>query len=103
MLYLATIGSVVAFSAYMYLVATVRPSLAMSYAYVNPAIAVLLGALIADEVVTRNLMIALPIIIGGVAIVTRSQSGSSTQTDRAKNERTRHTLQDVASPNRNGD
>jgi drug/metabolite transporter (DMT)-like permease len=76
MLYLATLGSVVAFSAYMYLVAMVRPSLAMSYAYVNPAIAVLLGALIADEVVTGNLLIALPIIILGVAIVTRSQAGS---------------------------
>ncbi len=76
MLYLATLGSVVAFSAYMYLVATVRPSMAMSYAYINPAIAVLLGALIADEVVSRNLMIALPIIILGVAIVTRSQARS---------------------------
>lgn len=76
MLYLATLGSVVAFSAYMYLVATVRPSMAMSYAYVNPAIAVLLGALIADEAVTRNLLLALPLIILGVAIVTRSQTRS---------------------------
>ncbi len=76
LLYLATVGSVIAFSAYMYLVGHVRPSLAMSYAYVNPAIAVVLGALIADEVITTNLLIALPIIIIGVAIVTRSQAGS---------------------------
>jgi drug/metabolite transporter (DMT)-like permease len=76
LLYLAIVGSVVAYSAYVHLVANVRPSLALSYAYVNPAIAVALGALIGGETVTTNLLIALPVIVVGVAIVTWSQGAS---------------------------
>ena len=68
--YLITFGSVIAFSAFTYLIATVRPSLAMSYAYVNPLIAVVLGTLFADEVLSVNLVVALPIILVGVALVT---------------------------------
>ena len=68
--YLVVFGSIVAFSAFTFLVATVRPTLAMSYAYVNPVIAVLLGTLFADEELTVHLVVALPIILVGVAIAT---------------------------------
>jgi EamA domain-containing membrane protein RarD len=47
----------------------------MSYAYVNPAIAVLLGVVLSDEQVSTNMAIALPIILVGVAIVTNSSRG----------------------------
>ena len=76
-LYLALLGSVVAFTCFVYLLANVRPSLAMSYAYVNPVIAVILGALLYDEVVSANLLIALPLVVLGVAIVTRAQSSAT--------------------------
>ena len=46
---LVVMGSLVGFSAYIWLLHHVRPALASSYAYVNPAIAVVLGALLAHE------------------------------------------------------
>ena len=46
LLYLAVFGSIVAFSAYLWLLNHVRPALASSYAYVNPPVAVLLGGFI---------------------------------------------------------
>ena len=70
--YLVVFGSVVAFSAFTYLIANVRGPLALSYAYVNPAIAVLLGMLFEDEKVSANMAVALPIILVGVAIVTNA-------------------------------
>lgn len=68
--YLVTFGSVIAFSAFTFLIGNVRPALAMSYAYVNPVIAVVLGTLFNDEELSVNLAIALPIILIGVALVT---------------------------------
>ncbi len=47
--YLTSFGSIVGFTAYVWLLHNVRPTLAGSYAYVNPAIAVLLGAWLASE------------------------------------------------------
>ena len=69
LLYLITLGSIVAFTAYNYLLNTVRPALATSYAYVNPVVAVLLGVTIGSEVLSGEAVIALPLILGGVALV----------------------------------
>jgi drug/metabolite transporter (DMT)-like permease len=49
LLFLAVFGSLVAYSAYQYLLRTVRPALATSYAYVNPAVALLLGSVLGGE------------------------------------------------------
>ena len=70
--YLVVFGSIVAFSAFTYLIGNVRGPLAMSYAYVNPAIAVLLGVLFSNESLSANMAVALPIILVGVAIVTNA-------------------------------
>jgi drug/metabolite transporter (DMT)-like permease len=51
LMYLVVFGSIVAFSAYMYLLKNVRPAAATSYAYVNPAVAVLLGVMFAGETI----------------------------------------------------
>jgi len=67
--YLAVFGSVVAFSAYMYLLNTVRPALATSYAYVNPPVAVLFGVLLAGERVHALDLIGMAVILAGVAII----------------------------------
>jgi drug/metabolite transporter (DMT)-like permease len=67
--YLIVFGSMIAFSAYMYLLRTVRPALATSYAYVNPAVAVLLGVSLGDETVSFRAVMALPIILLGVGLI----------------------------------
>ncbi len=66
--FLTLFGSLVAFTAYNYLLRRVRPALATSYAYVNPAVAVALGALAGEPVGPRE-MGALALILSGVAIV----------------------------------
>lgn len=71
--YLALVGSIVAFTAYLYLIRTVRPSLAVSYAYVNPMVAVALGTTLGGEVVTGPIWIALPLILAGVFLVAGAQ------------------------------
>ena len=67
--YLGVMGSIVAFSAYMYLLHTVRPALATSYAYVNPPVAVLIGALIGGETVHAFDLVAMAVILAGVALI----------------------------------
>lgn len=69
LLYLIFFGSIIAFSAYMYLLRTVRPALATSYAYVNPVVAVFLGVTLGDELVSAQSVAALPVILLGVGLV----------------------------------
>ncbi|NDD96405.1 MAG: hypothetical protein EBZ93_02795, partial [Actinobacteria bacterium] len=78
--YLVVFGSIVAFSAFTYLIGNVSGPLAMSYAYINPAIAVLLGVVFSDETVSVNMAIALPVILVGVAIVTNASRPPDTTT-----------------------
>jgi drug/metabolite transporter (DMT)-like permease len=70
--YLITFGSLATLTAYMYLLKTVSPALATSYAFVNPAIALLLGVVIGGEQISGSALIALPIILLGIAFVLRS-------------------------------
>jgi len=67
-LYLVVFGSLVGYSSYTYLLRHVRPALATSYAYVNPAVAVAIGAA-AGEPVGWRAMVALALILLGVAVV----------------------------------
>jgi len=69
LVYLGVMGSIVAFSAYMYLLHTVRPALATSYAYVNPPVAVLIGALLGGETVHAFDLVAMAVILAGVALI----------------------------------
>jgi drug/metabolite transporter (DMT)-like permease len=67
--YLAIFGSIIAFSAYLYLLKTVRPALATSYAYVNPPVAVLFGVMLIGEHVGPLDLVGMAVILCGVAIV----------------------------------
>lgn len=67
--FLLVFGSLVAFSAYVYLLRRVRPALATSYAYVNPIVAVALGAGLAGEAITWPELLALLFILTGVVLV----------------------------------
>jgi drug/metabolite transporter (DMT)-like permease len=69
--YLAIFGSLVAFSAYLYLLARVRPTVASSYAYVNPVVAMTLGAVLGGERVPPLTFLATPLILASVAVVLR--------------------------------
>ncbi len=74
MLYLATFGSLIGFTSYMYLLDNVRPALATSYAYVNPIVAVLLGVIFVGETITLLGVVAMVIILGGVVIVVTNKT-----------------------------
>ncbi|GHD69051.1 drug/metabolite exporter YedA [Luteimonas padinae] len=68
--YLAVFGSIVAFSAYAWLLQNVRATLLGSYAYVNPVIAVLLGTLLAGERFSAHDLGAMAVILAGVVAIT---------------------------------
>jgi drug/metabolite transporter (DMT)-like permease len=67
--YLVVIGSIVAFSAYVWLLANAPLSLTATYAYVNPVVAVILGALVLSEPVTAAVLIGGAIVVLGVGLV----------------------------------
>jgi drug/metabolite transporter (DMT)-like permease len=67
--YLVVFGSLVAFSAYLYLLANASPALATSYAFVNPVIALFLGVVLANEAVTQGEWLACGVILFGVILI----------------------------------
>ena len=69
LLYLITFGSVVAFTAYNWLVEREGPGRALSFTYVNPLVAVLLGTLLLDEPLTSRIMVAAAAIVGAVELI----------------------------------
>lgn len=72
--YLVVMGSLVGFSAYIWLLHHVRPALAGSYAYVNPAIAVALGAWLAHERFGLRELVAMGVILAGVVAITLAKA-----------------------------
>lgn len=69
LLYLALFGSVLAFSAFIYLTQNVAPAMSTSYAYVNPVIAVLLGVFLGGEHIGTGEFIAIALVLVGVALI----------------------------------
>ncbi len=74
-IYLGIVGSLIGFTAYIYLLGRVRPALATSYAYVNPALALLLGLWLGGEKVGVLEVAAMGIILFGVVLVVLGQRG----------------------------
>lgn len=72
--YLVIAGSIVGHTAYVYLLGVVSAAKASTYAYVNPIIAVLLGWAFAKEPLGLRTLLAAAVILGGVAIITVTQS-----------------------------
>jgi drug/metabolite transporter (DMT)-like permease len=68
--YLIFIGSLVGFSAYVWLLKNASPYLASTYAFVNPIVALFLGYLFADEVLGVKALIATMLIISAVVMIT---------------------------------
>jgi len=71
--YLITFGSLLAFTSYVWLLSNAPISLVATYAYVNPVVAVILGALILAEPVTAAILVGGGIVVAGVAIVVSTE------------------------------
>jgi drug/metabolite transporter (DMT)-like permease len=87
LLYLVTFGSLIGFTAYIFLLGASTPAKVSTYAYVNPVVAVILGWAIAGEPFTARTAFAAAVILAGVAIITlanvpsaaKSRAGAETQ------------------------
>jgi drug/metabolite transporter (DMT)-like permease len=67
--YLVVFGSLIAFSAYRYIVERVSPTLAATYAYVNPPVALIVGWWLGHESFSANVLLGLPIVLIAVALL----------------------------------
>jgi len=72
--YLILFGSLIGFTAYVWLLKATTAARVSTYAYVNPIVAVVLGALFAGEVITARVAIAALVIVGSVALIITSRS-----------------------------
>ena len=71
--YLVLIGSILGYTAYIFALGNAPLSVVGTYAYVNPVVAVVLGALILDEPVTSVVLGGGLLVVGGVALVLRGE------------------------------
>jgi drug/metabolite transporter (DMT)-like permease len=74
LLYLITLGSIVAFTAYVWLLHYESPTKVGTYAYVNPIVAVILGAVLGGETVGRRTVLAAVLILASVAAITTTKA-----------------------------
>jgi drug/metabolite transporter (DMT)-like permease len=71
--YLIIFGALIAYTAYSWILRVTPPSLASTYAYVNPVVAVVLGWAVAGEALSLRTMIATGVIVAGVVLITSHQ------------------------------
>lgn len=83
-LYLVVFGSIIAYSAYTWIVQHAAPVAVGTYAYVNPIVAVFLGWLIAGERVTPRVVLGAAIIVAAVGIITLMANRSRPVTSSAQ-------------------
>jgi drug/metabolite transporter (DMT)-like permease len=72
--YLVVFGSLIGFSAYRFLVERVSSTLATTYAYVNPPVALLVGWWLGHESFSPSVLLGLPIVLGAVALLAWAQA-----------------------------
>jgi drug/metabolite transporter (DMT)-like permease len=75
--YLVVFGSLIGFSAYLYLLANASAAVATSYAFVNPVIALALGVSLGGEALSGGEWIACGVILSGVLLIFRGKTASS--------------------------
>jgi drug/metabolite transporter (DMT)-like permease len=75
--YLVIIGALVGYTAYIFLLRHCQPAKVATYAYVNPIVAVILGALFAGETLSARAVLAAGLIIGSVALVITVQQSKT--------------------------
>lgn len=75
--FLVVFGSVIGYTSFAWLLGHAPLSLVSTYAYVNPAIAVLLGLMFFGEAISADVLIGLTVVLGGVVLVVRGESRST--------------------------
>ena len=73
--FLLVVGSILALTAYNWLLRSTSVSVVATYAYVNPAIAVLLGWLVLSEAITATTLLGAAVVVAGVVIVVTAERG----------------------------
>lgn len=81
MLYLIFFGSIVGYSCYVYILQKWPATKAGTYAYVNPLVAILLGALILNEPISISVVLSTAVILGGVILVQTSKTKVKIETE----------------------
>lgn len=82
--YLVVVGSVIAYSAYVWLLKNAPTALVSTYAYVNPVVAVALGAAFLAEPVTPKMLLAGLAIVASVALIVTSETGAKPVEERPR-------------------
>ncbi|HKN84642.1 MAG TPA: EamA family transporter, partial [Pyrinomonadaceae bacterium] len=83
LVYLAVAGSLIAYSAYFWLLNRFPPTLVATHTYVNPLVAVLLGWAIAGEALTTRFLFGGLLVIAAIALVGRANSREPTAAESA--------------------
>jgi drug/metabolite transporter (DMT)-like permease len=81
--YLIVFGSIVAFTAYTWLLQRCPPALVATHTYANPVVAVLLGWLLASEALTMRVALASVAILGAIVLIRRGEQATERQATRA--------------------
>ena len=84
--YLVTFGSIVAFTAYTWLLQQCPPALVATHTYANPVVAVLLGWLLAGEPLTMRLALASVAILGAIVLIRRGERKASVEQSASRSE-----------------
>jgi drug/metabolite transporter (DMT)-like permease len=74
LVYLVLVGSLIGYTAYVWLLGNLPISTVATYAYVNPVVAILLGVVFLDEGVTWQILVGAVVVLASVALVIRSEA-----------------------------
>ncbi len=80
-IYLVTLGALLAFSLYLWLMRTADPALVGTYAFVNPAVALLLGSLLAGETLGARAWAGAGLIVASVCLIVTHPASASRRPD----------------------
>ena len=78
--YLVVFGAIIAFTAYMWLLRVTSPARVATYAYVNPVIALILGAALANEELSPRVLLAAAVILGAVILIVTGRAKQASPT-----------------------
>jgi drug/metabolite transporter (DMT)-like permease len=92
--YLIVFGSIIGYTAYLWLLKTVEPAKVGTNFYVNPVVAVIVGGVVAGESVTPSMVIAAAVILVGVAVMNVTLPRRSAKRKRTFAIGTEHTAAD---------
>jgi len=95
LLYLVVFGSIIGFTAYVWLLRNAAPTRVATYAYVNPVIAIALGAIFADEQINSHILVSAATIIFAIVLIITSQSNEKKAVNPQSSIRNAHLVEEV--------